>query len=49
MEQYGLSDKITLMGIERELSAIKAILLRQEEILQALLEAIREKAGIKGD
>ena len=35
--------------IEEDLHQIKAILLRHEQMLQALPEAIREKIGFKGE
>jgi hypothetical protein len=40
-------DRQRFARIERELDAIKAILIRHEEILQKLPEAIREKIGFK--
>jgi hypothetical protein len=40
-------DRQCFSRIERELEAIKALLIKHEEILQKLPEAIRDKIGFK--
>ena len=40
-------DRQRFARIERELDAIKALLLKHEDILQKLPEAIRDKIGFK--
>jgi len=40
-------DRQRFARIERELEAIKALLLKHEEILQKLPDAIRDKIGFK--
>ena len=40
-------DRQRFSRIERELEAIKALLIKHEEILQKLPEAIRDKIGFK--
>ena len=44
---YREEDRQRFVRIERELDAIKAMLIRHEEILQKLPEAIRDKIAFK--
>ncbi|MBI4479213.1 MAG: hypothetical protein HY651_04235 [Acidobacteria bacterium] len=42
-----LTQTTTLMRIEKELTDIKVVLQRQEQLLQDLLEAIHQLTGLK--
>lgn len=47
MGEYSLERIFILRHMEKELADIKAILRRQEDLLQAFLKAIRRKSGRK--